>query len=945
MAAYPDQLDFAQKRVDKIMKARMQYVVLANNLLDVMEKEPENAQKKLEIISRLESVEKHPTQEQLSFIRQAKIAAQFTYYRARFRRIMDEAADSTTKKEYSSAVAQIQKGFDMYRDEFYEENPSSVTTSVTAGVNQINNLCREYTQSQDRLKSAYNDLLKAIRAEDYKDSVNAKRRFDTEMANLARIRNQTYDAADSLRNTFVSLQKKNPELTEASYLPFIFRFTFGLESNPDSGITGAMDNQFRSYLENLKPEVYRVISKTAYTQINASNIRTAATAPDKDKLSKAADFAGLGKDLNSMHAMLKTTQQKAVSYPDFDRSMDYLVTLCDGMKDTYSGLEQYRTTAKALEEVVRPENPVEGIRSSDSYASRMIEFSKAFDQTAFDADDRLKKQWYLSYGKELSLSSGKEKDSYNSQSILEFKNLTENYYSLNKLLYDTCIGQSQVQWKNTATYFAVAAAEIAEHYNKEYAYAKQVLDDKDPAGAISYVQTIEKDMVQDTKTLTECRDILVNNTVYKNAFNQEERSVVNSVNSITQLKSSGTNIITTANERIILAKRAQNEADLRLSQAQNEFRAQRYAQARDYINQARTKYNESLEYQDSQELRESSDSRLASLSEQITNAENQLVVAEVRRLKTQAKNEYYNGNFESSENLLNRAKSRWADTNVEEDEEIKNLLVLVETALSMKTGRVIPPTAPLYPEMSQILSIAHQYFDEGEKLIKQGKRSEGIAILNSAKKKLQELQLVYPLNQEASILTLKIDQLIDEKAFNEMFERRVNNAKNSYKVASQQQQAYTDLLDLYEINPSYPGLKKLINQIEIEIGVRQKPVDNTAIVRSGELTRQAQSIVNAAGRNETQLRQAISLLDQAIALNPNNDQAQLLKDRAQVAMGGKSTVVLTAANEARYQQAINMLQKNDIVGAYAVVEQLLQQAECRRSAKILALQKKIRALL
>ena len=79
----------------------------------------------------------------------------------------------------------------------------------------------------------------------------------------------------------------------------------------------------------------------------------------------------------------------------------------------------------------------------------------------------------------------------------------------------------------------------------------------------------------------------------------------------------------------------------------------------------------------------------------------------------------------------------------------------------MKTGRVIPPTAPLYPEMSQMLSIAHQYFDSGSAKIKKGQKAEGVELLEQAKKKLQEVQLVYPLNQEASLLTLRIDQLID----------------------------------------------------------------------------------------------------------------------------------------------------------------------------------------
>ncbi|MBQ9625941.1 MAG: hypothetical protein IJR40_02075, partial [Treponema sp.] len=308
-----------------------------------------------------------------------------------------------------------------------------------------------------------------------------------------------------------------------------------------------------------------------------------------------------------------------------------------------------------------------------------------------------------------------------------------------------------------------------------------------------------------------------------------------------------------------------------------------------------------------------------------------------------AKNDYYAGNFESAENLLNRAESRWAVTNVEEDEEIKNLKLLVQNALSMKTGREIKPTAPLYPEMSQILSNAHQFFDQGEALIKAGKREEALAILADAKKKLQELQMVYPLNQEAALLTLRIDELTDPAQFNETFARRVQSARQAVKVPATQQQGYSDLLDLAEIRPNYPGLKKTIYDVEVELGIRQKPVDQTALRRSNSLTQEAQRLYSGARGNEELLRQALSRLDQAIALNPNNDGAIMLKDRIQIAVGGKAAVVLSSADEASYNQAIQELRNNNVVGAYTIVERLLQTPANRRSSKILDLQKQVQA--
>ena len=44
----------------------------------------------------------------------------------------------------------------------------------------------------------------------------------------------------------------------------------------------------------------------------------------------------------------------------------------------------------------------------------------------------------------------------------------------------------------------------------------------------------------------------------------------------------------------------------------------------------------------------------------------------------------------------------------------------VNSAISMKTGRDIPVSAPQYPEMSQLLNLAYSYFEEGSELIKNG---------------------------------------------------------------------------------------------------------------------------------------------------------------------------------------------------------------------------------
>lgn len=936
MKAYPAQLDFAQRRIDKIMKARSQYVVLANTLIDVMENEPENAEKKLEIIAELESVEKNPTEEQLSFIQHAKTAAQFTYYRARFRKIIGEATELADRGAYSQAVASIQTGFDMYREEFYKENPPETTQAVTPVVEDISALCKEYEGIQDKLKNAYTVFLSAVKSGNIRDSENAYQNFQSEILNFSRIRNRLFENARSLQNTFASLQKQNSELTEASYLPFVFRFTLGLESSSKSGILGAMDTQFREYIETLKPAVYDTIAKINFAEVNADNIGSMGQNDiPSQKLDSAARFANLGVSVNSLYDTAEGFRY-GTDFKEYVQRMEYVGQIVSKLGESYAVLNEYQNVNTELSRIEKPADAVLSIRSENSYSARLIDCSTRYDECAKKSDALLHEDWFSPY---FQKSEDERRDA-------EYRFLNGYYLSLNETLRDVCKQAGLRQWQETAAYFASATNDIYGYYQNQYDSASKLLGDRYPSEALSLLEKTDAELNSDIQILSSCQNTILESSAVKDTDVPEAQEALKNIEKINGFRAQSRETAAACTEAVLNNRRALNEAEFRYSQAQQAFRNSDYTAARRNIELSSAKYKEAFDYQESPSLREESDRKLMSLGQQINDAENKLVVAEVRALKNQAKTEYYNGNFERAETLLVQAKSRWAVTNGdEEDAEIKNLLALVETALSMKTGRTIPQTAPLYPEMSQILSIAHQYFDKGSELFKKGNREEGTLLLEQSKQKLQEVRLVYPLNQEASLLTLRIDQLINPDSFNEMFEQKINSAKENYKVPSTLQTAYTDLLDLYEIRPDYPGLASLIYQIEIDIGIRQKPVDNSMLVRSQQLTQQADSIIASAGNNENQLRSALEKLDQAIQLNPNNDRAVLLKDRVQVALGGRSSVVLSSADEAKYQQAIQELQKNNIIGAYSLVEQLMQNSANRRSSKVLDLQKKVKALL
>ncbi|MEJ5189647.1 MAG: hypothetical protein WHT84_10590, partial [Breznakiellaceae bacterium] len=245
------------------------------------------------------------------------------------------------------------------------------------------------------------------------------------------------------------------------------------------------------------------------------------------------------------------------------------------------------------------------------------------------------------------------------------------------------------------------------------------------------------------------------------------------------------------------------------------------------------------------------------------------------------------------------------------------------------------------PEMSQLLSIAKNAFEEGKTLLRQGKRNEAQEKFNLAKQKIQEVRLLFPLNQEASLLDLQIDQILDPQAFAANFRQRLAMAQA--KLTSAPQEAYSELQDLYTIDPQYPGLKTIIERVEIQLGIRLPPPDPASLARARELIQAARRIIDSNLRSQFPV--ALEQLNEALKLNPNSEEAITLKDRIQAEVGGQAVVVLSSAAEREYQRAVQELQNGNTIVALSIVQQLLQDPKNRNVPKLRELERRIQARL
>jgi tetratricopeptide (TPR) repeat protein len=363
--------------------------------------------------------------------------------------------------------------------------------------------------------------------------------------------------------------------------------------------------------------------------------------------------------------------------------------------------------------------------------------------------------------------------------------------------------------------------------------------------------------------------------------------------------------------------------------------------ARDRVLRSGERYDASLAIQESAALRTERDTRLISLGAEIARTENEFVVREVRELVNSARDVYFTGNFDRAEEMLVRAQNRWRVTHLDDDPELRYWITVVRGAQSLRSGRTIPITAPLYAEMSQLLSDARKSYDEGLRLINGNRRRDGLVKFTEARRKAQEVRLMFPVNQEAGLLELRIDQVIDPAAFNESFQRRFNEAVAGTKRGSVE--SFADLQNLAAINPRYPGISKALSQAEIDMGYRPPPPDSRALARSNELTAAARALID--GNVRAQFPIALEQLNEALSLNPNNSQAMSQKDRVQTLLGGAGSVILSSAAEQQYRRAVQELQQGNTLAALSMVRQLLQEPQNRNSTRLLELQRRIETIL
>ena len=978
----PQNFDNAQLRIKKIMNARQQYALLAERLIQLIKTEPENNKAIYEITAQLEKFERHPSDQTLQFIADVKKSAQFNYFRHLFNQIQTDAAALALEGEYIAALNKLKEGFWLYKDDFYErwENIAQFTNTSDRILEDLdkNILAFESRDYYQKINDSVAKFIQSVNSDDLKNALPLYLEVQKNFNHLYALK----DKINGNSNEF-DILRQNTKLagdndsTDASFLPFMTRYITGVESIEQSGILGVLDSYSKNLCLRMNSAVFE---KLTASYKNYCTLQNEEYELNTNEAQKIVQYAQLQSRVIELYVPQKNVNNPFEAY---NVLCAYLINLTNqteyfkGVKNQIARtfLEQEKAILDLSSEDSKKENLINDIFALTQKILRLTglesehnlltaDWARDYNQLA--KDDWVELSLYYTNLVGLVFSDARKMDViswtwitrfYNQQSSsfvasARQKNEAAKYYEeglLNKIDPD----ELKVL-KKDSDYCAQYALKLLENSEEEnlsddgilYCYPdlSQNISVKNQHDIDLYINTIRsnKEMILDFYNKNE-RWISDADISKISAENQSYLQI--NIDMLTQHKKDGNEVLQKSQAKIMTAKLLKNEGDVRYAESEAAYKNKDFQSARKKLQDALTKYQLSLTNQEDEQLREACDKKLFVLAQKITSGENEYVVVEVRRLKNLAKDAYFNGRFEDAEKYLVQANTRWHDTNSEEDPEISNLMTFVNTAVSMQTGREISPGSPQYPEMSQLLDIAYRFYDSGSKKYSEGNKKEGSEDLQKALESIQKLQYVYPLNQEASILTLKINRLKDPHKFAEEFNQKIEAARFMCKNPDNRREGYANLLDYYALDPNYPGLKELIYQTEIEIGIRQKPADNSTQKKALNLYAEARKLYNSSGNDRAKLELALKTINQSLTLNSENKDAAKLKDEITTKIGGTTSTVLSTEDERLYQLAIQRLQSNNISGANAIVARLMQKQQNLNSQKIKDLKVKIDARL
>ena len=937
----PQEFDKAQALLAQVDKARQTYNSKVAELITVFNKG--DLEKAYQIIKELEALDKAPNARTLESQAYARQTATFVYDTKQFQSLMDKAVPLLAAGSYSQAITTYLTGFNIGNDLFDQANYGNII------VDRVNKLRQDMKSAAESYVGAVGSL--EAQTTRIAQDIGQPDAVGTDLSALVGTLKQIQSFDAQVKNDIEQLKaerdaivKQRSNEQDVPLISYLDRIVYGRsDAKQPEGILATMSQSWTSSLDT----VYAEIAKHASEEMAAAKKSYQAKQWDQ----ATGQFAGA-----KSYALLAARAASA---------WGFRVDVGSSLAISSSG---WAIINQRLPSVLNNQLIAE---AADGY-NTLVAQSKAVAQIADAATtttDSIQQ-----------LATQRQQVSKLSSSIREIQTTwngrKQAYDALSSQKLDLAAGISEIEGviaaANTAasevdrTTVTIVAREgtlrLAPVSGKladaksSVEHASQLIDGIPPKNSSGIVakDVKEKYPGQAETLLTKVRSELAGYRQSVNAatnyLSGESPSVVNAEpvqkmvsqskalsSEISSLDSNVSSLLSQAKQQLFEAERYRQQGQNTLQLAQNDLAQRNFAAARQQIAAAADSLDKSLSYQEDPQVRQIRDQQLPQLSSQITDAENAVVVRDVRNYINQGRDFYSQGNYARAQDMFLRAESRWKTTNTEANPEITTWLQYVNTALSINSGRVVAPTDPLYSEITQVLNLAQSDYNKGKQLDASGQTAQANALLSQAQTKLLYVQIPFPLNKEARVLSLKILQLTDPQNFAATFKQKFDQAVGELK--SNPQDAYIALKDLQAIEPNYQGLNQALYQAEILTGIRRPPPDPAKVTESNNLYQKAFDIVRQNVRAQFPI--ALSYLNKAIELDPNNQQAASLKDRISIDQGAATTVVLSSTDQVQFKLAQEQFIAKSYYEALRIVNQLLKDPANRNYSPLIELKRRI----
>jgi len=949
MRRNPDLFDNAQKRLRKIYQERENFDKLANELFDTLLNDPENSEEIYRLSTILKSLENESSPLLSSFVSRTHEIAEFNVFRKRLLNIMETARAQLDRGECEAALQTYAGGMDIMRDDFYSKGYGiTVENNVRRETERINSVIAAFRAVSTGLGAPSAEMARVVASGSLNTTSEIINRLTPAMDRFIAQKQGLYTAANLFDSTLERIRSNNPDIADRSHLSFLLRLINGRQGESiQEGMLGA----FETYWKNSINPILNAITQNALTANKAG--LTAVTEGQYSNaltsLQRTGSFVNISqlffqkrRALNEKGNTQKVDVSGSIIINDdipayitlraLGESSNYLTQASNLAMRSNAFINTIQSTYTLWQEgKADAVTTINGELQARSATAAVKNELDAIILSAAQLDNTLKNYYTTPY---LTEAVNAIEKIYSAVASLE-RQAAYYYYSVVDIELKRGITARTAELEKGKNYLNGQKREKADGSTVTDLFPSEALET-----LTAMLAALSIDLDRGNSAIAYYRDetrlVLTDERI-----SATKASCEKSIDELNALRNQGIALRNTANSRSSQAEAFKQEGERLFREAQTAYHSQNFETARDRLQRASDRFNRSLEMQESADMRQSWDTQLFNLGQAINAAENEAIIAEVRNLVNRARASYFDGNFQQAEDGLLRARSRWHTTNPDENEEILYWLGIVRGAMSARSGRVIPPTAPLYPEMSQLLSKARMNYEEGVRLINAGSRARGLAKFDEARQQTREVKLIFPFNQDAGILELRMEQYTDPAAFNASFEQRLRTAIAGTKRRSNE--SFADLQNLAEINSKYPGIKGIITQAEIDMGFRPPPPDPRALARSRELSASANRILTE--NNTTLFEVALTQVNEAIVLNPDNTDAMRVKDRLLNRMSVPGAIVLSNDDELEYQRAVRELQAGNNLVAFAVVQRLMQNPRNRNITKLIELQRRIQSVL